>query len=65
MRCDICYRELDSEKELMVHKKYFHGVSQNGQRSQAVASGSCPDCGCTLFYQEGCVKCQSCGYSKC
>jgi hypothetical protein len=27
--------------------------------------GVCPDCGGTLRHEEGCVKCQGCGYSKC
>ncbi len=27
--------------------------------------GVCPDCGGALRHEEGCVKCQVCGYSKC
>jgi len=27
--------------------------------------GVCPDCGASLRYQEGCISCASCGYSKC
>jgi len=27
--------------------------------------GVCPDCGGTLRHEEGCVKCQGCGFSKC
>ncbi|MGE5197911.1 MAG: vitamin B12-dependent ribonucleotide reductase [Deltaproteobacteria bacterium] len=27
--------------------------------------GVCPDCGGTLRHEEGCIKCQGCGYSKC
>lgn len=25
----------------------------------------CPDCGARMYYEEGCQKCHSCGYSKC
>ena len=25
----------------------------------------CPDCGTALMFGEGCVKCMSCGYTKC
>ena len=25
----------------------------------------CPDCGAKLRFEEGCQKCESCGYSKC
>ena len=27
--------------------------------------GVCPDCGGALRHEEGCVKCQACGFSKC
>ncbi|MDD5614070.1 MAG: TSCPD domain-containing protein, partial [Candidatus Omnitrophica bacterium] len=27
--------------------------------------GVCPDCGSALLHEEGCLKCLSCGYSKC
>jgi len=25
----------------------------------------CPDCGAPLRFEEGCMKCESCGFSKC
>jgi ribonucleoside-diphosphate reductase alpha chain len=28
-------------------------------------AGQCPDCGGLLAYEEGCYKCQLCGYTKC
>jgi len=27
--------------------------------------GQCPECGGTLWYQEGCDICPACGYTKC
>ena len=27
--------------------------------------GACPECGSSMDYEEGCVKCRSCGYSEC
>lgn len=33
----------------------------NGSKSKS----KCPECGETLVYEEGCLKCPNCGYSKC
>ena len=33
--------------------------------SREEALNHCPDCGSLLIFQEGCLLCQSCGYSKC
>ena len=30
-----------------------------------VGGEKCPDCGSKLVYQDGCVKCMNCGFSKC
>ena len=36
------------------------GVENVLQRGQG-----CPDCGAPMRFEEGCMKCESCGYSKC
>jgi len=28
-------------------------------------AGQCPECACLLVYQEGCLNCPACGYTKC
>ena len=33
----------------------------NGEKSKS----KCPSCGNGLTYTEGCLKCYSCGYSRC
>ena len=38
---------------------------KEAQPPQQIAAGMCPDCGSTLWFQEGCATCQSCGFSKC
>ena len=45
--------------------KWFAAEFLNGE-SVSVDSGQlCPDCGGTLAFQEGCLKCPICGYSAC
>ena len=40
-------------------------VSNNDFLGVHMVVGVCPDCGSALRHEEGCVKCQSCGYTKC
>lgn len=35
------------------------------KRGNSDIIGVCPDCGGALRHEEGCIKCQACGYSKC
>ena len=67
MRCELCGRDNITERELAVHTNYFHGSLRHTdqQQPQRIASGACPECGSTLWYQEGCAACSSCGYNKC
>jgi len=63
MKCEKCDRDNLTAKELAVHNKYFHKV--RSQQAQTISSDVCPDCGGMLQYQEGCVTCLACGFSKC
>ena len=65
MDCTICGRKDLNEKELEVHIKVFH--RQSKKKESKTANGMCPDCGSTLWFQEGCNSCSnpSCGYSHC
>ncbi len=68
MNCQKCDRANLTEKELEIHLKYFHPINQAIMQhapTSSISNGICPDCGDTLWFQEGCVKCNSCGYSKC
>ncbi len=47
-----------SDPEVILAKK-------SGNISRSKAGGSCPDCGGTIEFSEGCRKCPLCGWSKC
>ena len=41
--------------------------SNGGRRhmDESIAQGACQDCGSQLSFEEGCVKCHSCGFTEC
>ena len=47
----------------MKHSSVDEALLENKSRGDIV--GVCPDCGGALRHEEGCVKCQACGFSKC
>ena len=66
MNCPICNRANLTDKELTVHTKYFHKSNPElHKQPQQFAQGVCPDCGSTLWFEEGCANCRACGYSRC
>jgi len=55
---------LETLKVAMKHShSEEHAAVDTGMHGDIV--GVCPDCGGALRHEEGCVKCQACGYSKC
>ncbi|PIQ89305.1 MAG: ribonucleoside-diphosphate reductase, adenosylcobalamin-dependent [Candidatus Omnitrophica bacterium CG11_big_fil_rev_8_21_14_0_20_42_13] len=53
-------------KETMpVNVNELAGVIKAPSRISKNIIGVCPDCGGALRHEEGCMKCQGCGYSKC
>lgn len=39
-------------------------ITKNGDKLD-VLLGACPDCGCAVEHESGCVVCRFCGFSKC
>jgi len=55
---------VESAPIAMKHSHNDEGVASDfGLHADIV--GVCPDCGGTLRHEEGCMKCHSCGFSKC
>jgi len=53
-------RMVASKADLLAVALETAGVENVLQKNQG-----CPDCGTPLRFEEGCQKCESCGYSKC
>ncbi|MDD5155570.1 MAG: vitamin B12-dependent ribonucleotide reductase [Candidatus Omnitrophica bacterium] len=51
----------------LVAMKHSHNdeVTTSDFTAHGEIMGVCPDCGGTLRHEEGCLKCQGCGFSKC
>ncbi|MFA6217926.1 MAG: vitamin B12-dependent ribonucleotide reductase [Candidatus Omnitrophota bacterium] len=54
---------LEIESKAMKHS--YVEESSTDMKSRGDIVGVCPDCGGALRHEEGCVKCQACGFSKC
>jgi ribonucleoside-diphosphate reductase alpha chain len=61
------------EQFLILHKNgdvkaldfQFEAIEQDSNAPHRRSSSLCPDCGSTIEHLEGCLKCPSCGWSKC
>ncbi|MFC1703510.1 vitamin B12-dependent ribonucleotide reductase [Candidatus Omnitrophota bacterium] len=54
-----------SQEETQAESTSKIGHQAVKRRGTTVVVGMCPDCGSALRHEEGCVKCQACGFSKC
>jgi ribonucleoside-diphosphate reductase alpha chain len=54
-------------KKYVNHKKHIDlkKVTNGKERTESEYGVACPSCGVKLSFQEGCMKCQGCGYSAC
>ncbi|MGQ0552127.1 MAG: TSCPD domain-containing protein [Planctomycetota bacterium] len=56
--------ESDRRQQLVDALRSSNGAQRKSADHTAV-QGACHDCGSQLSYEEGCVKCHSCGFTEC
>lgn len=51
----------------VLEKKYLQGDAhkKGGKHEQSLAGETCPECGQTISFEEGCMTCHFCGFTKC
>ncbi|HNX82235.1 MAG TPA: vitamin B12-dependent ribonucleotide reductase [Candidatus Omnitrophota bacterium] len=57
--------KLQFEQTAMKHSHHDDKIAIGVPAKKGDIIGVCPDCSGALRHEEGCVKCLSCGYSKC
>lgn len=57
--------EMDSSKEIDFEDGIQRADKDSNYKQGNNVVGVCPDCSGALWHEEGCVKCMSCGYTKC
>ncbi len=52
----------------VLEKRYLKNKKKEGRKGKhenSLTGGRCPECGERLSFEEGCMKCYSCGFSSC
>jgi len=51
----------------VLEKKYMNGSGQSGagRYGNSLLGEKCPECGKTISFEEGCLLCHFCGFTKC
>jgi ribonucleoside-diphosphate reductase alpha chain len=55
----------DAISRVLKDRYMTHDPGANKPRASVLAGGVCPECGQTISFEEGCMTCHFCGYSKC
>jgi ribonucleoside-diphosphate reductase alpha chain len=49
----------------VLQKRYLNDRAGNGKHEKSLLGETCPDCGETVSFEEGCMTCHFCGFTKC
>ncbi len=49
----------------VLEKRYLNGKSLSLKNKKSLLGENCPECGETISFEEGCMTCHFCGFTKC
>ncbi len=50
----------------VLERRYLNGKTErHGKRENSLLGTTCPECGQTVSFEEGCMTCHFCGYTQC
>jgi ribonucleoside-diphosphate reductase alpha chain len=49
----------------VLEKRYIEGNVKSNNSGNSLLGATCPECGQTISFEEGCMTCHFCGFSKC
>lgn len=57
--------EVNEVTQINFKSEEEYNVEKTDKAKSSTSIKLCPECGSTVFHEEGCLKCQACGWSKC
>lgn len=49
----------------VLERRYLQGTKTKGKSGKSLMGEICPECGQTISFEEGCMTCHFCGFTKC
>jgi ribonucleoside-diphosphate reductase alpha chain len=49
----------------VLEDRYLNGKNKKSGQGNSLMGATCPECGQTISFEEGCQKCHFCGFTKC
>lgn len=49
----------------VLERRYMQNIKNSNKRKNSLLGETCPECGETISFEEGCMTCHFCGFTKC
>jgi ribonucleoside-diphosphate reductase alpha chain len=57
--------QLNKDSGFIAFEKVLSRVLKKYIKDNTISKKTCPECGSTLIFNNGCLSCSNCSYSKC